>query len=264
MAARSPYPRRRDARTGSQKTVGGPWTPPDQILHSSIAALLSVGRTPSAQEIDDFFDIWGTLNPWPDVVRSLYALHSHFTLAILSNMSVATQSSLMEHAGLPFDHTLSAEAVRAYKPNPAVYEMAITRLGLKPDEIMMVAAHKYDLTAAKGQGLQTAFVARPLELGPNGNVDTTPNPAYDLNVTSFTELAQKLGAGPPQRFKRTASVSIRVRFKCNRSWAVGRSSMELTKCWTLGQARTTPAGRRTLSRTTGLTACASWVARMLP
>jgi 2-haloacid dehalogenase len=58
----------------------------------------------------------------------------------------------------------------------------------------MVAAHKYDLDAAKKQGFRTAFIARPLELGPNGQVDTIFNPAYDINVQNFTELAHALGA----------------------------------------------------------------------
>jgi 2-haloacid dehalogenase len=181
---------------GVAAAASGAWTPPDQILRSSISALLSAGHTPSAGEVDEFFDIWRALNPWADVASSLYALNNRFTLAILSNMSVATQSSLMDHAGLPFDRTLSAEAVQKYKPNPAVYQMAIADLGLQPGEILMVAAHKYDLDAAKAQGLRTAFVARPLELGPNGNVDTTPNPAYDYNVASLAELTGALGAGP--------------------------------------------------------------------
>ena len=138
---------------------GGPWTPPDEILRDSIASLLSAaGPTPSAVEVDDFFALWRTIDPWElDVPLALYALHEHFTLAILSNMSTATQSALMDHAGLPFDRTLSAETVHAYKPNPAVYQMAISSLGLLPDEIMMVAAHQYDSTAAQAQGMQTGI-----------------------------------------------------------------------------------------------------------
>jgi 2-haloacid dehalogenase len=181
----------------AEVSSSGKWTPPDQILLSSITALLSSQKKPSQQEADDFFNIWRSLNPWQDVTTALYALHNHFSLAILSNMSVATQSDLMGHAGLPFDHTLSAEDVKAYKPNPAVYQMAVSKLGLKPDEILMVAAHKYDLDAAKAQGMETAFVSRPLELGPGGNVDTTPNPAYTFNVTSMAELAAALKAGSP-------------------------------------------------------------------
>lgn len=172
---------------------GAPWTPPDEILRDSITSLLSAaGPTPSAVEVDDFFALWRTLNPWADVPLALYALHDHFTLAILSNMSITTQSALMDHAGLPFDRTLSAETVQAYKPNPAVYQMAISSLGLLPDEIMMVAAHQYDLSAAQAQGMQTAFIARSSEPPPNA-----PNPAFDINVTTYGELVHELGADPP-------------------------------------------------------------------
>jgi 2-haloacid dehalogenase len=166
---------------------GRPWMPPDEILRSSIIDVLSVYHSPSEEEVEQFFSLWRTLRPWPDVARSLYALRGHFTLAILSNMSLATQSALTKYAGLPFDRALAAETVREYKPNRAVYEMAIASLGLEPDEIMLVAAHDYDLTAAKEQGIRTAYVARPSEQG-------TPSADYDINVTSFTELVHKLGA----------------------------------------------------------------------
>jgi 2-haloacid dehalogenase len=172
---------------------GGPWIPPDEILRDSITSVLSAGgHAPSANEVDDFFALWRTLDPWPDVPPALHALHDHFTLAILSNMSIATQSALMDHAGLPFDRTLSAETVHAYKPDPRVYRMAISSLGLPPSEIMMVAAHQFDLTAAKAEGMQTAFVARSSESPPS-----TPNPANDINVTTYGELLDELGAGPP-------------------------------------------------------------------
>ncbi|HME78278.1 MAG TPA: HAD family hydrolase [Mycobacterium sp.] len=120
---------------GVAKVVhGGAWVPPDKLLRDSIAALLAAGgRTPSANEVDNFFTLWRTLNPWADLPLALYALHDHFTLAILSNMSMVTASALMDHAGLPFDRTLSAETVHAYKPSPAVYQMAISSLGLPPD-----------------------------------------------------------------------------------------------------------------------------------
>ncbi|HME48300.1 haloacid dehalogenase type II [Mycobacterium sp.] len=174
-----------------------PWVAPDVILRDSMTTLLAAYGTPSPAEVDDFFALWRSLNPWEDVPSSLWALHNHFTLVILSNMSVATQSALMDRAGLPFDRTLSAETVEAYKPSPAVYEMAISSLGLAPDEIMMVAAHKYDLAAARSRGFATAFVARALEQGPAGTVDTTPDPTADINATSFTGVVHALGADPP-------------------------------------------------------------------
>jgi 2-haloacid dehalogenase len=176
----------------------GSWIAPDQILQNSVTTLLPMARlgTRAAKAVADFFGLWRTLAPWPDVPTALQALHAEYTLAILSNMSVATQAALTEHAGLPFDRTLSAEAVRRYKPSPAVYQMAVADLGIAPAEILMVAAHKHDLQAAKGQGFRTAFVARPFEMGPNGDVDTTPDPSFDFNATNFIDLAGQLGVAP--------------------------------------------------------------------
>ena len=69
-------------------------------------------------------------------------------------------------AGLPWDCILSAELAHHYKPDPETYLMAADILGLEPSEVMMTAAHKGDLKAARAQGLRTAFVPRPLEHGP--------------------------------------------------------------------------------------------------
>jgi hypothetical protein len=56
---------------------------------------------------------------------------------------------------------------------------------------MMVAAHQYDLTAAKAQGMKTAFIARSSEPPPSA-----PNPALDTNVTTYGELVHELGSDP--------------------------------------------------------------------
>ena len=57
---------------------------------------------------------------------------------------------------------------------------------------MMVACHKYDLRAAKALGLRTAFVARPLEFGPEGKVDTSFEEEFDVNASDFLHLADQL------------------------------------------------------------------------
>jgi len=66
-------------------------------------------------------------------------------------------------------------------------------LGYRPDEILMVACHKYDLKAARSFGMHTAFVPRPLEFGPNGKPDTTPETWFGLYADSFVALARALG-----------------------------------------------------------------------
>jgi len=60
------------------------------------------------------------------------------------------------------------------------------------DEILMVACHNFDLDSARREGYRTAFVRRPAEWGPAGPPDPTPNPACDLIVDGFGELASAL------------------------------------------------------------------------
>ena len=59
---------------------------------------------------------------------------------------------------------------------------------------MMVAAHRGDLAAAQEVGFRTALVHRPLEYGPDRDVDLTPDPRFAFSVMDFIELAEQLGA----------------------------------------------------------------------
>ena len=95
---------------------------------------------------------------------------------------------------MPWDCILGAELARHYKPDPEVYRSAAEFLDLKVGDIMMVAAHLGDLKAAKGVGLKTAFVPRPLELGPQGKPDLKADATVDLSAADFNDLAKQLGA----------------------------------------------------------------------
>jgi 2-haloacid dehalogenase len=180
----------------AQVLSSGNWVPPDTILQNAIRAILPIAQLGAQANaaVDDFFDLWRGLPPWSDVPPGMAALNQRYTLAILSNMSLVTQAALRAHANLPFDRLLSAETVQRYKPNPAVYDMAISGLGVSASEILMVAAHNYDLNAARQQGFRTAFISRPTELGPAGSPGNGPDPGFDFNATSLIDLAEQLGA----------------------------------------------------------------------
>ena len=68
---------------------------------------------------------------------------------------------LARFAGLPWDCILTAENARCYKPRPETYQTAVALLGLRPAEVMMVAAHNYDLAAAPGRRRPTALAPPP-------------------------------------------------------------------------------------------------------
>jgi 2-haloacid dehalogenase len=136
---------------------------------------------------------WERLPAWPDSAAGLTRLAERFAVATLSNGNRSQQAALMRFAALPFQRLLSAEDFHHYKPDAEVYLGAASALGLKPHEVMMVAAHKSDLRAARAAGLRTAFVERRLEKGPRGGADLLPDPAADVEATDFLDLADRLG-----------------------------------------------------------------------
>jgi len=148
----------------------------------------------SSQEVDEFNRSWHRLLPWPDSVPGLNRLKSRFVLATLSNGNVSLLTNMAKNAGLPWDCVLSAELSGHYKPDREVYATAADLLDLPAENIMMVAAHKGDLRAAQSVGFKAGFVPRPLEYGPDIDVDTTPEAGFDVNARDFLDLAAQLGA----------------------------------------------------------------------
>jgi 2-haloacid dehalogenase len=172
-----------------------PWTNLDALHRMVLDELLvKVGISGlSAADIDDLNHVWHRLDPWPDAVAGLTRLRTRFVLATLSNGNVALLTNMAKYGGLPWDCILSAELAKHYKPDPETYLTAAALLGLQPNQVMMVAAHKDDLRAAQRAGLKAAFVTRPYERGPDHTPDLTPDPGFDFNASDFNDLAAKLG-----------------------------------------------------------------------
>lgn len=104
------------------------------------------------------------LPPFPDVKSALRTLRaSGFRLAVLTNSAPAAMQRQLQSAGLSesFHQPLSVHAVGRFKPAPEPYAFAAQQLNVHPGEILMVAAHHWDLWGASRAGLQTAFLQRP-------------------------------------------------------------------------------------------------------
>jgi 2-haloacid dehalogenase len=173
-----------------------PWTNIDALHRMILNRLLDEFKITglTEDEKDNWNRVWHRLQPWPDAVPGLTALKKRFIIATLSNGNVALLTNMAKHAGLPWDCILSAELARRYKPDKEVYQTAAELLGLRPEEVMMVAAHTGDLKAAASVGFRTAFVSRPLERGPSAKAETPPAGAFDVVADDFLDLSKKLGA----------------------------------------------------------------------
>ncbi len=173
-----------------------PWMNIDQLHRLILDDLIPQFGLRGLKEVDkDHLNrAWHRLKPWPDSVRGLKRLKKKFVISTLSNGNVALLTNMAKNAGLPWDCVLSAELFHHYKPDPESYLGAANMLGLKPGEVMLVAAHKDDLRAAKRCGLRTAFVRRPKEHGPHVKPDLVSDPAFSYNSDNFLDLADQLGA----------------------------------------------------------------------
>lgn len=172
-----------------------PWASIDVLHRMILSELLAKFRIDSLseEEKDEFNRVWHRLKPWSDSVKGLARLKKRYVIATLSNGNMALLVDMAKHAGLPWDCVLSAEIFHHYKPDREVYLGAARLLGVRPRELMMVAAHKSDLDAAAGAGLCTAFVQRPGEFGDPARNDVKPEKRFDLNVKDLAELAARLG-----------------------------------------------------------------------
>ncbi|GAA4524502.1 haloacid dehalogenase type II [Amycolatopsis samaneae] len=149
---------------------------------------------PSDAETAVLVGAWARGRPWPDVPAAMARLRERFLLATLSNSTITTLAAVSRHTGLVWDAVFSSAQAGAYKPAAAPYQRTLGWLAMDPAEVLLVAAHPYDLRAARGHGMRTAFVPRPLEYGPGRLAPTVEDGEVDLVADDFADLATRLGA----------------------------------------------------------------------
>ena len=142
----------------------------------------------NSEQADELMKAWQCLSPHPDALEGLCRLKSRFRLVALSNGEPDFLVHLVRNRiRFEFDEIISVDEAGVFKPHPAVYRTAARILGSEPSEIMMVAAHSFDIMGAVACGYSGAFVNRyrlPYE-------DTTRYvPALEVN--DFIELADAL------------------------------------------------------------------------
>jgi 2-haloacid dehalogenase len=118
----------------------------------------------SADVREEVLKMIRSLPPHPDVSPGLQRLReAGYRLVALTNSTEEVVQQQVEAAGLSgyFEGLFSVDSVKKYKPAPEPYRHVTTRVGVRPEEAMLVAAHGWDVAGALQAGLQAAFVARP-------------------------------------------------------------------------------------------------------
>ena len=152
-------------------------------------ALRANGIEFAPERIARFMDVWQDLSPYPDAVEGLERLSSEYRLVALSNGEPAFLDHLANNRiRFEFDRIISVEEAGFFKPHPAVYRTAARLLDADPSDIMMAAAHSFDIMGARACGFRGAYVNRyalPYE--------DSERYAPDIVVDDFIELAAALG-----------------------------------------------------------------------
>ncbi|KUI73398.1 (S)-2-haloacid dehalogenase 4A [Cytospora mali] len=103
---------------------------------------------------------WHIMTAWPDVLAALADLRQRYEVFVLANGTTRLQLDLGRSSGLQFDLMFSSQLLGETKPDPEMYKKAMRLVGVAPEESLMVAAHAYDLRAAKKLGMPTVYVRR--------------------------------------------------------------------------------------------------------
>jgi 2-haloacid dehalogenase len=100
----------------------------------------------------------------PEVKAALGQLKAAgYKLVSFTNSSNEGVKKQFEYAGLLefFDERLSVEDVGKFKPFSETYTWAAEKVGVKPEECMLIAAHGWDVAGAMWANWRAAFISRP-------------------------------------------------------------------------------------------------------
>ena len=108
-------------------------------------------------------NIYRILDAYPEVPRMLERLRdAGMKTAILSNGAPHMLDSAVDNAGIGglLDAVLSVEALRSYKPDPQVYQMALDHFGVAPGAVCFMSSNAWDICGAASFGFSAVWVNR--------------------------------------------------------------------------------------------------------
>ena len=139
-----------------------------RLLHRAASLTLAGEFAPFPELVErvlgaDAVETFAQLDAYPDAAAALDRLErAGVRAAILTNGSQENTETLLERNGLRgrFAAVVSVAETRAYKPAPEPYRLLAERLGVPPEQVVLVAAHDWDVLGALRAGLRAILVER--------------------------------------------------------------------------------------------------------
>ncbi|MCH8465747.1 MAG: haloacid dehalogenase type II [Roseinatronobacter sp.] len=136
--------------------------------------------------------LYRRLAPYPEVPAVLAQLRARgLTLAILSNGARGMLADAVASAGFDgvFDAVLSVDAVGAYKPAPAVYDLVGAEFGCAPRDVLFISANGWDICSGAAYGFRTLWLNR--SGAPGDRLHGAPE-AEARDMTALLPLIERL------------------------------------------------------------------------
>jgi 2-haloacid dehalogenase len=149
--------------------------------------------TPTPAQLTSLPDSLANWQPFPDTLAALRKLKSRYHLGIISNVDDDLFAPTAKKLEVKFDHIITAQQARAYKPSLKIFKLAQERMSVSPDQWLHVAQSVFhDVAPAKSLGITTVWVnRRSPRPGAGAAKAASANP--DLEVPDLQTLADRAG-----------------------------------------------------------------------
>jgi 2-haloacid dehalogenase len=134
------------------------WRVTDEALRF---ALKRYGLSLTPSQYTTILDAYLALAAYPEIPAMLERLVPR-PCVILSNGAPHMLEAVVASSGLQgkFTHLLSVDLLKVYKPDPRVYALAPTILGLPKEAMVFVSSNSFDVMGAKAFGFQVVWINR--------------------------------------------------------------------------------------------------------
>lgn len=128
--------------------------------------------------------------PFPDTIAALHKLKARYQLAILSNVDDDLFAPTARRLEVSFDHIITAQQARAYKPSLQIFNLAQQRTAAGPGQWLHVGQSIYhDVIPARSMGISTVWVNRQ-SARPGSGAAKAASGTPDLEVPDLQTLAR--------------------------------------------------------------------------